>query len=77
MREKKELKTDPIGSTFKEGDVTLRVVEIKDFRTCTGCYYANRKRYGRRACYLNGHACTAGNRSDKKQVVFEVVNPEP
>ena len=67
------MKFDPIGSTFKEGDVTLKVVQIKDWRTCKGCWYKKRVN-GRRlfsgACYVHGHACTSGNRKDKKQVIF-------
>ena len=66
------MKYNPIGSTFQEGDVTLQVTEIKNPRTCKGCWYANRKNYNR-ACYSHQHACTSGNRKDKKQVIFKLV----
>lgn len=72
------MKTNPIGTIFREGEITLMVVEIKDPSTCEGCWYAHRdKKTGARSyngsCYSHGHACTAGNRSDKKQVVFKKV----
>jgi len=38
------MKFNPIGSTFKEGNVTLKVKVSKDEgRTCTGCWYAGFK----------------------------------
>ena len=35
-------KFNPIGTTFQEGNVTLKVVEIKDPKTCKGCWYAGK-----------------------------------
>ena len=64
---------NPIGSTFKEGNTTLKVVVISDYRTCTGCYYTNKAHY-RGSCYTHRHACTSSSRKDKKQVIFVPVN---
>jgi len=69
---------NPVGSTFEEGGVLLKVVEISDCRTCEGCWYAHKdkdtglKNYNG-SCYLHRHACTSGNRRDGKQVVFTEV----
>ena len=68
---------NPLGTTFKEGDVLLQVVETKDYRTCLGCYYAmhkNGKRIYKKSCIYHNHACTAGVRKDGKQVVFTPIN---
>ena len=70
-----KMKFNPIGSTFTEGDVTLQVVEIKDYSTCKGRWYAGRKKgtdmhNWSAGCYSHQHACTAHNRKDRKQVVF-------
>lgn len=74
------MKFNPIGSTFLEGNVTLKVVESKDKgRTCKGCWYIghkdgdpNKKNYPG-SCYTHGHACTSNMRKDRKQVVFTKV----
>ena len=76
------LKTDPIGSTFQEGEHILQVRESKDNgRTCTGCWYASQIRSNGKkirnynsSCYAHGHACTSGVRKDGKQVVFVKIN---
>lgn len=62
-----------IGSTFKEGDVTLVVVEKHDYRTCKGCFYASKRNYPG-SCYTHRHACTSSSRKDGKQVVFAKQN---
>ena len=72
---------NPIGSTFKEGDVTLKVVETKNYHNCQGCWYAGRKkgtdiRNYNGSCYQHRHACTPSNRKDKLQVVFEKVKED-
>ena len=74
----------PIGKTFMEGDVMLTPKEIKDPSVCVGCWYAH-KSYDKRgrekgrnythSCFVHNHACTSGNRRDKKQVVFIEVKP--
>ena len=72
-------KFNPIGTTFQEGNVILKVVEIKDPRTCKGCWYAG-KTDGKRnwsSCYTHLHACTSGNRKDRKQVIFSEVKLLP
>ena len=69
-------KYNPINSIFKEGQVTLKVVESKDNgRTCHGCWYngrsiVNGKRNYGASCYLHKHLCTPMLRKDKKQVIF-------
>ena len=71
-------KYNPIGSTFKEGDVTLLVVESKDNgSTCRGCFYNTRsgtKRAYSGSCFTHGHACTTHLRKDRKQVIFKKVS---
>ena len=75
------MKFNPIGSTFKEGNVTLKVKVSKDEgRTCTGCWYAgfkgptsNKKRNYPYSCFTHGHVCTPVYRKDRKQVVFTQV----
>lgn len=75
------MKFNPIGTTFKEGDVVLKVVESKDNgKTCTGCWYNsrtgpknNQKHVYTHSCYVHGHICTPALRKDKKQVVFTIV----
>ena len=73
---KRKIIFNPIGSTFKEGDITLKVVETLDYRTCTGCWYASKtnniKNYNN-SCYMHNHACTSAVRKDGKQVVFGLV----
>ena len=69
---------NPIGSTFTEGSVTLKVVETKDYSTCKGCWYAGRQKGTDKhnwsgGCYSHQHACTSNGRKDKKQVVFTEV----
>ena len=66
------MKFNPIGSTFKEGNVTLQVVEVKEPK-CRGCWYNNKKNYGS-SCCTHQHACTSGGRKDKKQVIFKIKN---
>ena len=74
------MKFNPVGSIFEEKDVVLKVVEIKDPSTCKGCWYAGRtdgkSNYGS-SCYTHRHACTSGNRKDKKQVIFQKVDLLP
>ena len=65
--------TNPIGSTFKEGDVTLQVQEIAILTTCKGCWYANKKNY-QGSCFSHRHACTSAGRRDRKQVIFRKVD---
>lgn len=75
------MRYNPIGSTFKEGEHILKVVESQDDgRTCTGCWYAsvtgprnNQKRVFPNSCYVHGHVCTPTYRKDRKQVVFTKV----
>lgn len=72
-------KYNPIGSTFKEGDVTLLVVESKDGgSTCKGCFYSSyidrTKRAYNGSCFTHGHACTTHLRKDRKQVIFKKVS---
>lgn len=67
-----------IGSTFKEGDVTLRV-HASDYNQplCDGCWYGAKskgKRFYNHSCCVHGHACTPANRKDKKHVVFVKVH---
>ena len=68
------MKYNPVGSIFKEGDVTLKVQELPpNIFACDGCWY--NKRHGNLcnyngACFKHGHACTSGNRKDHKQVIF-------
>ena len=70
-----EFDFNPIGSTFQEGNVILKVVKIKDSR-CKGCWYAGstdgKKNYNK-SCCSHKHACTSGNRKDRKQVIFAKV----
>lgn len=72
-----ELEFNPIGTTFEHGNVTLKVVEIKGQRTCKGCWYAGstdgKKNYNK-SCCSHKHACTSGNRKDRKQVIFKIKN---
>lgn len=68
-----EFDFNPIGTTFEQGDVTLKVVETKNPQTCKGCWYAgqtNGIRNYSRSCVSHKHACTSGNRKDRKQVIF-------
>lgn len=74
---------NPIGSTFKEGSVTLIVVKSHDDgASCKGCWYngyhydesMNKKRNYTEACTYHRHLCTAGMRADKKFVVFKKVD---
>lgn len=72
------LRYDPIGSTFKEGDVFLMVQEgVQDGSSCAKCFYNYHKENGGRlfsgSCYSHGHACTPLNRKDKKHVVFRKI----
>ena len=70
------MKFNPVGTIFQEGEVILKVVEIKDPSTCRGCWYAGKtagkRNYGS-SCYTHRHACTSGGRKDKKQVIFQKV----
>ena len=69
------MKDDPIGSTFREGDVTLKVSRSKYGKPlCDGCWYGakkDRKRLYNHSCWVHGHACTPANRKDKKHVIFK------
>jgi hypothetical protein len=69
--------TNFVGTTFYEGTVELKVVESKDNgATCRSCWYNEwhgKKRNYPSGCYIHGHACTSGNRTDKKQVIFKEV----
>lgn len=67
------MKYNPIGTTFKEGDITLKVEAIKWGCACDGCWYGGRhdnKRNYNAGCHIHGHACTPINRRDRKQVIF-------
>ena len=69
-------KYNPLGSTFYEGHVKLRVERTKGDRpTCEGCWYVGedkktRKRNYSSSCHIHGHVCTPINRKDRKQVIF-------
>ena len=68
------MEDNKIGTTFKEGNVTLTPIESRDNGcTCKGCWY-NSWTDGFRnyniACFMHGHACTHVDRKDKKQVIF-------
>lgn len=69
-----------IGSTFKEGDVTLRVQASKyNQPICDGCWYGAKsqgRRFYNHSCRHHGHACTPANRKDKKHVIFIKVEME-
>ena len=69
------MKFNPIGSKFIEGNIILVVEESKNgLPLCEGCWYAYKKgkKHGyNKSCYRHGHACTSGNRKDKKQVIFK------
>ena len=74
---KRKIIYNPVGSVFKENGNMLKVVEVKDWSTCVGCYYSTRekgKRLYTKSCYEHMHACTSGVRKDGKQVIFQIVN---
>lgn len=57
------MKYNPIGTTFKEGNVLLLVQEsLGSLCTCTGCYYVAKDKNGhqiyRGSCCTHGHVCT-------------------
>lgn len=73
-----KLKYNPVGTTFKEGDLVLKVqVSEGNKPTCAGCYYGslkkNRSRVYPYSCCVHGHVCTPYYRKDKKHVVFRKV----
>lgn len=53
-----------IGEIFKNGNITLKVVEIKGVFDCTGCYFENMPHS---TCMKY---CAPYNRKDKKSVIF-------
>ena len=67
------MKYNPLGSTFKEGETTLKVelAKYKGQKSCRGCWY-NRKKY-RGSCYIHGHVCTPYIRKDNNNVIFTEV----
>lgn len=75
------MKYNPIGTTFKEGNVLLLVQEsLGSLCTCTGCYYVAKDKNGhqiyRGSCCTHGHVCTPYYRKDKKHVVFRKIQIE-
>lgn len=72
MSREKNYIFNPLGSTFKEGGVTLAVVEMKTSATCHGCWFASLE--GRiRSCNIHGHMCTPYLRKDGRNVMFQRV----
>lgn len=72
-------KFTPLGQTFQEGHVTLKVELCRKPNKCVGCWYnaknyktgkKNGVRYFTGSCYIHGNACTPGTRKDGLQVIF-------